>query len=241
MGYDFRDFQGHLRPIIVNGNLILAHSAKGSEWDEHKYIKRVDGTYYYPESYKGGRHLSDIYNKMSPEEKANWEKNLKAISEGIEDLGGWEEYVKLMGSNDYSKGGDELSNFSLFIGEFGGIDPDKLTKDQLKALMDDVKSTKSKAGKLASEDVDALAKEVIRGNFGNGKTRKDLLGENYKEIQKKVNEMLKGSVGSKKVSETSDDSSKKSSGGGGGSSVQALLDKLDNQGYNTSNSRKKYK
>ena len=62
-----------------------------------------------------------------------------------------------------------------------------------------------------------------------------------KEVQKKVNEMLKGSVGSKKVSETSDDSSKKSSGGGGGSSVQALLDKLDNQGYNTSNSRKKYK
>lgn len=35
----------------------LQHSAKDSEWEEHKYIKRIDGTYYYPDSYEGGRHL----------------------------------------------------------------------------------------------------------------------------------------------------------------------------------------
>lgn len=43
---------------------ILMHSQKGSEWKHHDYIKREgteghyeDGKYYYPDSYKGGRHL----------------------------------------------------------------------------------------------------------------------------------------------------------------------------------------
>lgn len=44
-----------------------------------------------------------------------------------------------------------------------------------------------------------MTKEVIRGNFGNGKERKDLLGENYEEIQKRVNELMKGSAGSKTI------------------------------------------
>lgn len=35
----------------------ILHSAKGSEWKKHIYIKRDDGKYYYPDSYKGGRHL----------------------------------------------------------------------------------------------------------------------------------------------------------------------------------------
>ena len=47
---DFRNFQG-------SGLLALAHSAKGTTWENHKYIKRIDGTYYYPNSYVGGRHL----------------------------------------------------------------------------------------------------------------------------------------------------------------------------------------
>lgn len=54
---------------------------------------------------------------------------------------------------------------------------------------------------LNENDVENLAKEVIRGNFGNGQQRKDLLGENYAEVQKRVNELMKSSVGSKKVLE----------------------------------------
>lgn len=36
---------------------VIIHSAKGSEREDHKYIKKIDGDYYYPDSYKGGRHL----------------------------------------------------------------------------------------------------------------------------------------------------------------------------------------
>ena len=37
-----------------------------------------------------------------------------------------------------------------------------------------------------------MANKVIRGEFGNGADRKELLGESYKEIQKRVNEILLG-------------------------------------------------
>lgn len=107
----------------------LSHSAKGSTWEEHKYIKRVDGTYYYPDSYEGGRHLPDSSTDKEPE-------------------------------GDYT---------------------------------------------LEKSDIEKLANEVIRGNFGNGQTRKDLLGDNYQEVQTRVNEILRSQTGSVKISKTSEE------------------------------------
>lgn len=122
----------------------LFHSAKGSTWREHKYIKRLNGTYYYPNNYKGGRHLDDA-----------------------DESGG--------GLNDAEQ--EEYD---------------------------------TAASSLDADDIEALAREVIRGNFGNGQTRKDLLGENYQLIQDRVNEILLGSnsgsskgVGQMKLSEAS--------------------------------------
>lgn len=41
----------------------IAHSAKGSTWEDHMYVKKVDGNYYYPDSYAGGRHISSLRKK----------------------------------------------------------------------------------------------------------------------------------------------------------------------------------
>lgn len=120
---DFKEFNGV-------GLAMLAHSAKGSTWEEHKYIKRIDGTYYYPDSYKGGRHL------------------------------------------DNSDSSEEVENEESFD--------------------------------LTSDEIDALAREVIRGNFGNGEDRKEAIGEHYQEIQNRVNELM-ASTGSMKVSEASEE------------------------------------
>ena len=46
---DYRDFRTRSKSF--------RHSSEGSECEEHKYIKRIDGPYYYPDSYEGGRHL----------------------------------------------------------------------------------------------------------------------------------------------------------------------------------------
>lgn len=102
----------------------LLHSVEGSTWKDHKYIKRINGTYYYPKSYEGGRHLPE---------------------------------------------GEETS----------GSEPHEIES-------------------LNSSDVEALAKEVIRGNFANGQERKELLGAHYEEVQKRVNELIK-TYGSTKI------------------------------------------
>lgn len=124
---------------IPSRNLI--HSAKGSTWEEHKYIKRINGLYYYPDSYEGGRHLSD-------EQKAQFGKEKVEID------------------------------------------------------------------KLSDSDIEKLALEGIRGNFGNGQTRKDNLGAHYQQVQDRINEIMRNggpdNISSKKISDVND--STKSSG-----------------------------
>lgn len=44
---------------------------------------------------------------------------------------------------------------------------------------------------MVNGDVEENARRVIRGDFGNGQTRKDKLGTSYSEIQRRVNEMYR--------------------------------------------------
>jgi hypothetical protein len=45
-----------------------------------------------------------------------------------------------------------------------------------------------------SGTIEEKAKQVIRGDFGNGQVRKDKLGASYAEIQSKVNEMYRNGL-----------------------------------------------
>lgn len=40
-----------------------------------------------------------------------------------------------------------------------------------------------------SDDIDVLVRDTIRGKYGNGETRKKLLGSKYNEVQKRINKM----------------------------------------------------
>ena len=46
--------------------------------------------------------------------------------------------------------------------------------------------------KPISSDIDQLARDCIKGKYGNGETRKKLLGSNYAAVQHKVNILLRG-------------------------------------------------
>lgn len=46
---------------------------------------------------------------------------------------------------------------------------------------------------LTKNDIEKLAKQVINGKYGNGNIRKKKLGKNYKDIQSRVNVILKKS------------------------------------------------
>lgn len=45
-----------------------------------------------------------------------------------------------------------------------------------------------------STNIDAIARDVITGKYGNGNERKNKLGNLYEEVQKRVNEMLKNNI-----------------------------------------------
>lgn len=183
---DYRDFRTRSKSF--------RHSSDGSSWKKHKYIKRVDGTYYYPDSYEGGRHLPDGEKEKSMEDEL---------------------FEKLKNSSDKDVGQMLRGSFDKVLLEQMGVDWTKLPKEEVdrmqRSLIDRLEKKTESNSKidLSKNDVENLAKEVIRGNFGNGQVRKDLLGENYAEVQKRVKELMKGSAGSKKVSEASEESIKK--------------------------------
>lgn len=54
-----------------------------------------------------------------------------------------------------------------------------------------VGSAKSDGAAAKAVDIDALARAVIAGKYGNGAERKRRLGANYAAVQRRVNEMLK--------------------------------------------------
>lgn len=192
---DYRNFRVGSQFVVETG-VHLEHSAKGSTWEEHKHIKRVDGTYYYPDSYEGGRHLPDGEKESGSNDKDDVISKLEDMSgmkrEGLIEL---QTLAKEKGydSKEYLEALSVLSEGD---------------EDQAKKMTDLLKGNNTKID-LSANDVENLAKEVIRGNFGNGQERKDLLGENYAEIQKRVNELMKGSAGQKKVSEATQESVKK--------------------------------
>lgn len=145
---------------------IVAHSAKGSTWDEHKYILRKNGTYYYPDSYEGGRHLPDS------------EK----------------------GSGDSSDNNKSDSTY-----------------------------------KIGDSDVEKLAWEVIRGNFGSGAERRERLGEYYQKIQDRVNEIWRETGGTWRIGGGSTQtSSQKVVEEAGQKAVEAAVAKVEKKGFDLS-------
>ena len=162
----------------------LQHSSKGSSWKKHKYIKRVDGTYYYPDSYEGGRHLPDGEKYKSMEDEL---------------------FEKLKNSSDKDIGQKLRGSFDKVLLEQMGVDWTKLPKEEVDRMQRNLidrfeeKTESNSKIDLSENDIEKLAKEVIRGNFGNEQERKDLLGENYEEIQKRVNELMKGTAGTKTI------------------------------------------
>lgn len=179
---DFRDF--------IGTNQILVHSAKGSTWEDHKYVKKIDGVYYYPVGYEDGRTIDDL--KGSKESGDKDDKKEKSDSKSKEDQ------IK-----------EVKQNFDQYLAK-RGIDWRKLPKDEVDQMQRDiVKQLESgKETGTKEKSTEELAKDVAAGKLGNGADRKALLGDRYAEVQKKVNEISK-KVGDKKTSEVSEDSKKK--------------------------------
>lgn len=186
---DFRNFRGRSGVSVVSDDQ-LKHSAKGTTWDEHKYVKVIDGVYYYPVGYEKGRTVDSLKDS----DKGDTFDSKKELSK-VKDH--FDEYMKERGINVWDLPKEQIDEMQRAIAKEieSGNNPDKI----LKELREDTGSSSSK------KSVEELANEVIRGKHGNGADRKASLGDDYAEVQKRVNELMK-SAGSKTISSKSDPS-----------------------------------
>ena len=95
-----------------------------------------------------------------------------------------EEYIKRIKFDGYATSSKYVDNIMRVVRD------NKLTRFDYKAGGRVVKK-KELTGKILSgnEIIDILAKRVINGDYGNGDDRKDMLGELYPIVQKRVNEL----------------------------------------------------
>ena len=59
---------------------------------------------------------------------------------------------------------------------------------------DNVENVENSVDNFTNIDIEQMARDVIAGKYGNGKERKDKLGNLYNEVQQKVNEILGNNV-----------------------------------------------
>lgn len=98
------------------------------------------------------------------------------------------------------------------LSEFKGMDGKNIkTSEEWEEAVNSIINKGKKESGSGEFDIDAAAKDVIRGKYGNGQERKDELGEDYEAVQKRVNEILKGTD---KTSSTKKEEEKKSTSGG---------------------------
>lgn len=180
---NYRDFRRARPKVYLNKN--LQHSAKGSEWEDHKYVKKIDGVYYYPVGYEDGRTI----DSLSDNKKENKDDDKKSKGLAIDQI---------------------RNHFDQYLAK-RGIDWRTLPKDEVdqmqRAIINQLEN--GKESWTSEKTVDELAKDVISGKLGSGDDRKVLLGDVYEAVQKKVDELLKSSTGSKKTSEATEESVKK--------------------------------
>lgn len=162
----------------------IYHSAKGSVWEDHKYVKKIDGVYYYPVGYEDGRTIDDLDDKSEKktEDKKSKESQIDEVKK----------------------------HFDQYLAK-RGIDWRKLPKDEIDQMQRDiVKQLESgKETGTSEKSTEELAKDVKAGKLGDGEDRKALLGDRYEEVQKKLSELLNSSTGDKKVSEATEEGIKK--------------------------------
>lgn len=171
----------------------LAHyGVKGMEWGKHKYIKRANGSYYYPEGNSGAEFSEYVKGDPDFDKSNKSEKNRVGNSDFffftkpdgtvvvLEEDMKWKLPKGTKLTNEMT---ERLNNFN----QDGTLIGDDWIREATKAI-----TGKENDGSLSGRDVDNLAREVIRGNFKNGQDRKNLLGADYQQVQNRVNELLRG-------------------------------------------------
>lgn len=187
-----------IRPQQIYANRgALMHSAKGSTWEDHKYIKRINGTYYYPNSYKGGRHLPE---GMSADEDSKEKSGESKYSEYSKDDPDFDE----KNYNDKNRLGD--TDFYGFVKDDGtvvileedmkwecppGTDLKEMTS-RLEEFDKRMEQIRESGQDYTADDWTKMAKDVIDGKKSSGKSSGKLSDDDVENLAK---ETIRGNFG----------------------------------------------
>lgn len=99
-------------------------------------------------------------------------------------------YKNALNNSDYKDAVDKLIHTT--DGYAYATDPNYISK--IVSIIEQYNLTEYDVSRETSNvDIDDLVNATISGEFGNGQARRDALGENYAEVQKRVNAILNGS------------------------------------------------
>lgn len=243
-------------PNFIRGVTYISHSAKGSVWEDHKYVKKVDGNYYYPNGYEGGRQIKTLKGvaQTAVKKAADSAKSLNSGATQVPSTQQKRSPREIADENYYNDLQKKMEKeLDALIQKGPGYFNGQSQEEAKKKIRDTIAQLKAQAAASRSKmsetlnakknevaiDVDDLARRVLRGEFGNGDERKQKLGANYEAVQNRVNELSKKSGGNSKSSKkveklVSDNATKKLS-----AKDQKVVDRLMNNLSNQSDTKKK--
>lgn len=172
----------------------IKHSYKGSEWDDHAYLKREGtsgkledtGVYYYPDDYKGGRHLPKGDKKRAKYDSEAY-KNRKFGNGDRSSMEEWEKKIhehldKIIASNPdlFKDGTDVISgimndkNLDAVKNTLKamGVNTDKMSEDEVKRLRQKVADYYGKSASSDGKKASGSSKSGGSSKGGSEKTQK---------------------------------------------------------------------
>jgi hypothetical protein len=75
------------KTYIICSPSYLEHSAKGSTWRNHKYIKKENGRYYYPKDESSNASKRAKNKRTNPEDTEEWQEKYPNLVKEIKDNG----------------------------------------------------------------------------------------------------------------------------------------------------------
>lgn len=127
------------------GQTYLIHSAKGSTWEDHKYVKKVNGVYFYPPGYDKGRTIDSAKAKELMKNARD-----KVLKKGSETASEEEKKGKKASASGKKK---EEKEKKPYVPK-AAVDP----KDR-KAVLNRISETLGKSGKVKIKPKAAQAKK----------------------------------------------------------------------------------
>lgn len=213
------------KKFIVAPTKDIFHSAKGTAWENHKYIKMEDGKYYYPDSYAGGRHLpkNGEENKneyVESNEPTGWENKLYSDFEsGLKGTNGKldpkaVQQMLLFGKDDGGKGYD---NFKIAL-QKAGVDVDKIDEKSLNLMRykvvehykQEFEKEKDNFDEHGNRTKDRTEEQEKKTKESSKKSKKESKKDSEKETEESDNKEEKKTSKSSKKSTSNKKSSSKS-------------------------------